>query len=205
MLENLLTAIDHVGPWAYFIVFALVILESSAFVGLVVPGEVVTVFAGFLAYNGTLRLTPLLSLVATGAILGYLLGFELGRRVPRTWVLAKLGRFGLRAEHLDRAEDFFRRHGGKTVLIARFSPFLRAIVPFVAGTLRLRYPVFVFYWIVGGLAWACELVLLGYLAGASWRVAVRWIGRGGMTLLAIIVVVAIVFWLLRRWRRKRAS
>ena len=110
---------------------------------------------------------------------------DLGRQHRlRAWPLAaevwflRYGRWlGLREPQWQRLEDFFHRHGGKTVFFARFSAFFRILVPFFAGAVRLRYLHFLKWNIAGGLLWATGSVLLGYLAGESWRMVEHWIGR----------------------------
>ena len=131
--------VNGIGHWAYLAIFLVVSLESAAFLGFLMPGEALVFLGGFLASQGVLDLKLLIPLVAVAAILGDSIGYELGRLLQKAWFL-RYGRWlGLREEHWQRLEDFFQRHGGKTVFLARFSAFFRILVPFFAGAARLSY------------------------------------------------------------------
>jgi membrane-associated protein len=110
--------------------------------------------------------------------------------LQKSWFL-RYGRWlGLREEQWKRIEDFFHRHGGKTVFLARFSAFFRILVPFFAGAVRLRYLRFLLFNVFGGVVWAAGSVIIGYVAGASWRLVEHWIGRAA--LIVAICIVAVV-------------
>jgi membrane protein DedA with SNARE-associated domain len=201
-LDGLIDWIGHLGPWAYLAIFVVVSLESAAFLGFLMPGETLVFLGGFLAAQGVLDLKWLIPLVAVAAILGDSIGYELGRLLQKPWFL-RYGRWiGLREEHWDRLESFFHRHGGKTVFFARFSAFFRILIPFFAGAVRLRYARFLVYNVLGGVLWAIGSVLLGYLAGASWRTIEHQVGR--FALMAVVLVVVIII-TVRYFRRKSAS
>jgi undecaprenyl-diphosphatase len=153
---------------------------------------------GFLASQGVLSLPELMIVVSVGAILGDSVGYELGRWLGRDW-LVRIGRpLGFGESHMARVDRFFARHGGKTVFFARFSAFFRIMVPFAAGAARLRYVHFLFYNMLGGVAWSIASVLVGYVAGESWPIVDRWIGRTG-AVVALIALVAVAWLLRRRW------
>jgi hypothetical protein len=132
------------------------------------------VFGGVLAASGSLQLKALLGLVCIGAILGDSLGYELGRRLGRPWLLRYGLWVGLRAPELARAEGFFTRHGGKTILLGRFVGFLRALAPFVAGASAMPYRCFLPYNVAGAVLWALGFVLLGYGLEAGWQRVEHW-------------------------------
>lgn len=199
MLDRVLDVVGCLGSWAYLIVFLVVFLESAAFIGFLVPGATTAIFSGFLAGQGVLRLDTAMAVVAAAAIGGNLVGYQFGRRLRRPWVLRHGGRLGLRAEHLKRVDAFFRRHGGKAVLIGRLSPVLRALTPFVAGASHFSYPIFLFYSVLGGLLWSASVVLLGYLAGANWHRVEHWLARLGLAVLALVVLAFCTAWVWRRW------
>jgi membrane protein DedA with SNARE-associated domain len=208
MLEQVLQFVADLGAWAYLIIFVLVALQAAVFVGFLVPGATMAVFGGFLASHGALNLPLVLLTVAAAAVLGNLIGYELGHRVDRAWLLGHTGRFGLRAQHLHRVDRFFELHGGKTLLLGRFSPPLRALVPFVAGASRFPFRPFVLYSIASGIGWAAISVMLGYLAGASWQIAQRWLGRVGAVGVALLIVLIVLGWLQslpRRWGERGGS
>ena len=205
VLDFLVDLVTRLGHWGYVIIFVGATLESAAFLGFVVPGESLVLVAGFLAAAGALDLVPLLVVVTLGAVIGDSIGYELGRHLGRRWLTRFGPRLGFRPERLDEVDRFFDRHGGKSVLLGRFVGFLRALVPFVAGASRMPYSRFLFYNAVGGGLWAVSFVLLGYVLGASWYVAERWIGRASMIGLAMIIVIAGALWLRRRRRQRVTS
>ena len=190
MLDHLINLVGHLGHWGYLVIFIVVALECQALLGLFMPGESLVLVGGFVAEQGLLDLRVLIFVISIAAILGDSIGYELGRRLGRVWLLKHGGRFGLRQEHLDRVDGFFLRHGGKAVFGSHFLHLLRALMPFVAGARRMRYLRFLLFNAVGCIVWATVFVSLGYLAGETWRVAAKWIGRaseiiGGALLLAI--------------------
>jgi membrane protein DedA with SNARE-associated domain len=136
---------------------------------LLVPGESIVLVAGFLAAHGLLEVTPLIVVVALGAIIGDSIGYELGRRFGRPWLIRHGHWLRIRPAHLARTDDFFQRHGGKTILLGRFTGFVRALAPFVAGSSAMSYRQFLTYNALGGILWSVAIVLLGYFFGASWR------------------------------------
>ena len=200
MLEKLLHLVSGLGPWAYLIVFLIAAAESAAFLGLVAPGESITLFAGFLAEREILDLRILIPLVAVAATLGDTIGYEVGRRLGRPWLLKHGRRVGVKPKHLDRAQAFFEKHGPKAVFFGRWVGFARALVPFVAGSTHMRYRTFLLYNAMAAVSWSVVTLLLGYFAGASWRVVEKWIGRGGLIigLLGAVLVLGFLFFRKRR-------
>jgi len=198
VLDSLLAMVSRLGHWSYVLIFLGATLESAAFVGLLVPGESLVIFSGFLAAQGLLDLGDLIVVVAAGAILGDSIGYELGRRLGRPWLLRYGHWVGLRTEQLERVDGFFTRHGGTTVFFGRFLGFLRALAPFVAGSSRMPYRQFLPYNVLGGLLWALSCVALGYVCGASWQAAERWIGRVSTILGGTLLLMIALTWLRRR-------
>jgi membrane protein DedA with SNARE-associated domain/membrane-associated phospholipid phosphatase len=197
MLNYLIKLISRLGHWGYLIIFLGAALECSAFLGLAVPGESLVLVGGFFAGSGQLDVGDLIIVVAIGAILGDSIGYELGRHCGRSWLL-RYGRwFRLRQSHLDRVDDFFRRHGGKTIFMGRFIGFLRVLAPFVAGSSRMPYGRFLFYNATGAFLWSTAFVLIGYFVGASWDIVGKWIGRASAILGGALLVVLGMVWL---WR-----
>jgi len=196
VLEQLIDRVSGLGHWAYLAIFVAVCLESAAFLGFLIPSEMLVLLGGFLASQGVLRLPELMIVVAVGAVIGDSVGYELGRCLGRGWLVRAGRRLGFRREQMDRVDRFFARHGGKTVFFARFSAVFRILVPFAAGAARLRYLQFLLYNLLGGVTWAIACVLAGYLAGESWSAVHHWIGRAGAA--AAVLVLLIVAWLLRR-------
>src|SRR6266496_2447497 len=161
MIDSIAQHILGLGGWAALaIVFAVPLLESSAFVGFVFPGEIAVLLGGVLAFQHRVSLAAVLAAGISGAILGDTIGYAIGRRV---------GRLVVRREHVDRAERYLAERGGKAVFLGRFTAALRVMVPGLAGMARMPYHVFVVANVAGGSLWAAGFVLLGYAAGTSWR------------------------------------
>lgn len=205
MLNYLIGLVARLGLWGYAVIFSVAALECAAFVGVLVPGEGLVLVAGMLAQRGALDLDIAIWAVLAGAILGDSIGYELGRHLGRPWLLAHGHRAGLTLAHVARIEAFFEQHGSKAVLLGRFVGFARALVPFVAGSSRMRYRVFLFYNAIGAILWGVAFVLLGYSLGASWQVAERWAGRVGLVLGSIAMAAAIAAWWVARVRARRST
>ncbi len=204
ILDYLINLVGRLGHWGYLIIFLAVVLESAAFLGFLVPGETFVLLGGFLAAQGTLDWGDLMVLVCIGAVLGDSIGYEVGRHLGRERLL-RFGWFGLRQKHLERVEEFFRRHGGKAVFFGRFTALLRALTPFVAGSSGMRYPRFFLYNAAGGVVWGVGFVLLGYFVGASWQVAERWIGRASAIVGGVLLLIFALAWLWRWLVRREAD
>jgi membrane protein DedA with SNARE-associated domain len=194
MLDYLIGLSTRLGHWGYVVILAVAAAESAAFLGLLVPGESVVLVAGFLAAQGAFDLDALITAVALGAILGDNIGYEIGRRLRRPWLLGRGARFGLDEKRLGKADAFFSRHGGQAVFLGRFVGFARALVPFIAGSTRMRYATFLVYNALGGVVWSAGVVLLGYFIG---RAAEQWVGRASAVFGAIALVA---FALVLAWR-----
>jgi membrane protein DedA with SNARE-associated domain len=201
ILHYLLDLVIRLGDWSYLIIFAAAMLECAAFAGLLVPGESLVLASGFFAHQGILELDAVMAAAAAGAIAGDNIGYFLGARLGREWLLRRGSRFGLRKRRLAQVEAFFQRQGPRAVFVGRFIGFARALVPFVAGASRMSYRRFFVADALGAVLWTAAFVTLGYVLGASWQVAEKWISRTGLVLgLAVLAAVA-VFWFRRRGRQ----
>lgn len=205
MVENLLNFVGFLGHWTYLVVFLAAFLESSAFMGLLVPGESVVVVAGFLAFQGTLDLGNCLWAVILGAVLGDSAGFGLGNALGRRYFEKHRRLLLLKEKHIRVVDGYFERHGGKTVFFGRFIGLLRAMAPFVAGMSRMPYRRFAPYNIAGGVLWSLAFTLLGYFFGQSWQIVEKWSGRAGAFLLFLLLVAAGFAWLYRTIVRRQAA
>jgi undecaprenyl-diphosphatase len=204
ILQYLLDLVARLGNWSYVIIFVAAALECAAFLGLVVPGESLVLASGFFAHQGILRLGAVMVTTALGAIVGDNIGYYLGRKLGREWLLRHGSRFGITGRRLQQADTFFQRHGPKAVFFGRFIGFARALVPFVAGTSRMRYRQFMIYNALGAVLWTIGFVTLGYVLGASWQVAEKWMGRTSLILGAIIALAAFVAWRRRAGKQHSA-
>jgi membrane-associated protein len=150
------------GAWAYPAVAGFAFLETGAFVGLLVPGETAVVVGGVVAERGAVELAPLIGLVWLAAAAGDLVSFLLGRRLGRPFLDRHGPRLQLGPERLARVDRFYERHGGKAVLLGRFTGVVRAVSPFVAGASGLALRRFVLWSAAGALLWAATFTLVGY-------------------------------------------
>ena len=201
ILQYLLDLVTRLGDWSYLIIFGAAMLECAAFAGLLVPGESLVLASGFFAHQGILELDAVIAAVALGAVAGDNIGYLLGARLGRDWLLKKGSRFGLRKKRLAQVDAFFQRQGPRAVFIGRFIGFARALVPFVAGASGMSYRRFVVADALGAGLWTVAFVALGYVLGASWQMAEKWISRSGLVLGAVLLLGAVWLWLRRRRRR----
>jgi undecaprenyl-diphosphatase len=197
MLNYLVNLVGRLGQWGYLVIFLGAMLESAAFLGLIIPGESLVLMAGFLAAQGVLDLDVLIMTVAIGAALGDSIGYEMGRWMGRPALLRYGSHFGLTLARVDKAEVFFARHGNKAIFLGRFVGFARAIVPFLAGSSRMSYRKFLLYNALGAALWSSAVVLLGYFFGASWGAVDRWIGRASAILGGMLLFCMLLAWLYR--------
>ena len=187
------------GWMALLVVFLLPALEASAFVGILFPGEIAVILGGVLAFQGRIGLGAAIGAAVSGAVVGDSAGYAVGKRWGRPMVEASVGRLRLvRSQHLDRAEAFLVRHGGKAVLLGRWTAALRVLIPGLAGMSRVNYRTFVLYNLLGGALWATTFVLVGYVAGEGWRTVESVAKQASLVLLVLVVIVAVVV-LLARW------
>ncbi|TAL74382.1 MAG: DedA family protein, partial [Bacteroidetes bacterium] len=193
--------LPHLNHWGYYVLFLMTFLETSAFLGFLVPGESMVVIAGLLASRGVLELDDVIWVASLGAIMGDTAGYFIGRRFGERFFLKYGKYFFFKKEYLDEAKGFFDKHGGKTVFFGRFMAWLRAFAPVVAGISRMPYPRFLIFNILGGIVWATAFSLLGYFIGNSWDIIKIYLGRLGV--FAFVFGVVIIFFYFFLTKRKR--
>jgi membrane protein DedA with SNARE-associated domain/membrane-associated phospholipid phosphatase len=207
--------IEHVlslsGWLALLIVFAVPALESSAFLGFVFPGETALILGGVLASYGRVSLWQVLVAGISGAIVGDSVGYLVGREYGlRTLQARPLRRF-LTAQRIERGQQYLARRGGSAVFFGRFTAALRVLVPGLAGLARMPYRVFLPFNAAGGAIWGALMVLLGYLAGASWRRVAGYATQVGIALFVAVLLALVLGHLLRTardpqsWAGRQAS
>ncbi|HEX8927932.1 MAG TPA: DedA family protein, partial [Actinomycetota bacterium] len=208
-LQGLLEDLSHtLGAWTYLIVAVFAFAETGAFVGLVVPGETVMLLGGAVAGQGAIDIYLLIAIAWFSAWLGDTTSFFLGRRLGRDFVLKHGPRFGISHERFEKVEDYFGRHGGKTIFIGRWISLVRAFAPFIAGSSGMGYRGFVPYSILGTGLWASLHILIGYFFSRSIETAGHYAARGAAALATLIAVVVgtvfIVRWLRVEENREKA-
>ncbi len=161
--EHLTTVFTKYGAWTYAILFAIIFLETGVVVTPFLPGDSLLFAAGALCAASGLNPVFLFVLLTVAAILGDSVNYAIGRAVgPRIfnenvrWV---------KREHLEKTQRFYEKHGGKTIVLARFLPIVRTFAPFVAGIGTMSYPRFALYNVAGGIAWTSILIFAGYFFG----------------------------------------
>jgi membrane-associated protein len=194
--ESLLTLAQDYGNWIYAILFAIIFCETGLVVTPFLPGDSLLFSAGAVAATGAIDFLSLGVLLSAAAILGDAVNYSLGSTVVSRFLLGS--RF-LRRDHLARAEAFYRNHGGKAIFLARFAPFLRTFVPFVAGMAGMDYRHFFVYNIAGGLAWVWLCCLGGYLFGN-----VPFVKSNFTAVILGIVVLSLVPVAVSAWRARSA-
>lgn len=200
-LQELLEDVSNtLGAWTYLLVGVFAFAETGAFVGLVVPGETVMTLGGAVAGQGAIDLYLLIALAWFAAWAGDTTSFFLGRRLGRNFVLTHGPRVGISHERFEKVEDYFSRHGGKTIFVGRFISLIRAFAPFIAGSSGMRYRAFVPFSILGTGLWATAHILIGYLFSRSIETAAEYAGKGAFLLGTLIVVVAGTVFLTRYFR-----
>ena len=202
MLSGVLDRVLALHGWiALAIVFLLPALEASAFVGFVFPGEIAVLLGGVLAYQHRVSLAGAIGAAVLGAVIGDSLGYAIGRRWGRSLLRGTLGRLPVVKhhldKHLDRAQAYVRRRRGSAVFFGRFTAALRVLVPGLAGMSGVHYPTFLVFNVAGAALWGTGFVLLGFIAGASYRRVEHIAGRVGLALLGLIVFVLLMGWLIR--------
>ena len=200
-LQGLLEDISNaLGAWTYLLVGVFAFAETGAFVGLVVPGETVMLLGGAVAGQGAISIYLLIAIAWFSAWAGDTTSFFLGRRLGREFVMRNGPRFGISHERFEKVEDYFGRHGGKTIFIGRFISLVRAFAPFIAGSSGMRYRAFVPYSILGTGLWASAHILIGYFFSRSIDTAAKYAGRGAFLLGTLIVVIVGGVVLVRHFR-----
>ena len=161
--QHLSRVIADYGVWTHLILFAIIFAETGLVVAPLLPGDSLLFAAGTFAALGVLDLWLLIVLLIGAAILGDTLNYWVGAWIgPRAF--SGNVRF-LRKDYLDRTHAFYEKHGGKTVILARFVPIIRTFAPFVAGVGAMSYPKFITYNIVGAVLWVGLFVPAGYFFG----------------------------------------
>ncbi|MEK7088516.1 MAG: VTT domain-containing protein [Patescibacteria group bacterium] len=157
-LPILIQTIGYLG--IFFIIFA----ESGLFFGFFLPGDTLLFTAGLLASQGYFNIALLILLIVSGAVLGDQIGYFFGKKFgPK--IFNRDESLFFKKKYITEAENFYKKHGKKTIILARFLPVIRTFIPILAGVGKMHYRTFVTYNIMGGLFWGVSITLSGYFLG----------------------------------------
>jgi membrane-associated protein len=183
----------------YTVLIGIVFCETGIMLGFFLPGDSLLVTAGVFAANGDLNIFWLNASLMIAAIVGDSVGYWIGWKGGQRLYSRPDSRF-FRRKHLLAAKAFYEKHGGKTIIFARFMPFARTFAPVVAGIAEMNYRSFVLYNISGGISWVFSMTMLGYVLGKSIPNLDRYI----YLVVAIVVVLSLLPGFIHVWRERKA-
>ncbi len=186
---NFLPTLEHLSLLGGGLIFLAALAESLVFTGLIIPGLILVILAGFLSAKGLIDLGDLIWLVAAGLILGDLLSFYFARRTGRLLFRKRL----LERGYLEAGEEFFKKRGAASLFLGKFIGRIRPVIAFVAGATRLGFEQFIFWEALGAITWAVGYSILGYLLGQAWLGLEAWSDRVSIFILVLVAVVALIY------------
>ena len=181
--KHLAGVVEQFGPWVYAILFAIIFIETGLVVMPFLPGDSLLFVAGAIAAVGGMDLGLLMLLLTTAAVLGDAVNYSIGHWFGPKVFGWEQSRFFNKAA-FDRTHAFYERHGGITIIVARFLPFVRTFAPFVAGVAQMTYTRFALFNVVGAVLWVVGLSGIGYLFGNT-----TWVKENfSLVALALIII-----------------
>lgn len=162
-IKNLLHP-ENLVAYGYVTLFLIIFAETGLLLGFFLPGDSLLFVAGAFAAAGKFNIALLIPLLIVAAIAGDGVGYLLGRKIGPALFAREDSRLFKRA-HLQKTQDFYDKHGAKTIVLARFVPIVRTFAPTVAGAAQMPYATFVRFNVLGGIGWICSMTLLGFFLG----------------------------------------
>jgi membrane-associated protein len=185
--------------------FVVIFAETGLMVGFFLPGDSLLVTAGLFAAKGDLDILWLNLALIAAAVLGDAVGYWIGWKAGKA-LYSRPNSFFFRREHLIKTHEFYERHGGKTIIIARFMPIVRTFAPTVAGAAEMTYRQFVVFNVIGAIGWVTSMTLIGYFLGQMFGAALE---RNIHILVAIVIALsllpALIAWLNERRKTSAAA
>ena len=189
--------VQNYGSWIYIVLFAVIFAETGLVIMPFLPGDSLIFVAGTLAAKtAALNIFLLFFLLAAAAILGdtinYWIGKYLGRKIEKSrWI---------RQEYIERTNQFYKKHGGKTIILARFIPVIRTFAPFVAGLGKMEYIRFLSFNVIGGITWVALFVFGGYYFGT-----IPWVEKNLTLVILAIIILSFIPAMIELLRHKKRS
>lgn len=183
---------------------AIVFAETGLLAGFFLPGDSLLITAGLFAARGDLNIVELNVCLILAAIVGDATGYWIGKRGGKA-LYSRPNSLLFRREHLIKTHEFYERHGGKTIIIARFMPFARTFAPVVAGAAEMTYRAFAVYNIIGGAAWVLSMTLAGYFLGMQFPNIEKDIHKIIAVVIGLSLLPAAIAWLRAKRQKPAAS
>lgn len=194
-LEHLIRTVGYIG------LVGIIFAESGLFFGFFFPGDSLLLTAGLLASRNELNIYILIPTLFVAAVLGDTVGYWFGAKAGPLLFKRPKSLF-FRPEYLQKAKAFYDKHGGKTITLARFLPVIRTFAPIVAGAAEMQYLRFLLFNLVGGLAWAIGVTLLGYFLGKVFG-SIQGVDRYFTVLVLAFFIIPGLPTLIHLWRDRR--
>lgn len=194
-LNYFLPAIEHLGMFGYWMILLVSLLESLAFVGVIIPGSLLVITAGFLSAHGYFDIGDLIWFAVIGAIIGDGISYYLGTKGTRFF---RNENKILKLSHLDRGKNFFKKHGNKSIFLGRFIGPVRPIIPFVAGLTKMDKKSFIFWNIISAFLWAAANLFLGYFFGGTAKSIEAWSTKSGVFTFFLFLILLFVWLVIKK-------
>jgi len=191
--------VELIRSGGYALLGLIVFAETGLFVGFFLPGDSLLFTAGLVASQGFFSISYLMVLLSVMAIVGDAVGFSIGFRAGVA-LYKKDDSFWFRRNHLFYAKEFYEKHGGKAIFLARFVPFARTFAPVVAGIAQMSYLRFAAYNVFGGIFWVCSMTAAGYYLGS-----IPWIRLNLEKVILLIVFVSVMPIFIEYFRNRRKA
>ena len=191
--DHLVEIVNNYQTWTYLILFLIIFVETGVVVMPFLPGDALIFTIGLLAQEGSLNIYLVIPLLIFAAILGDNLNYYVGKRFGE-YIMNSEKDFFIKKKHLEKAKDFFDKNGKNSIIIARFVPVIRTIVPFLCGSTKVKYSTFLSFSMIGAVLWVGVIGLLGYNLGK-----IEWVKENldlmiwGIIILANIPLIKQIF------------
>ena len=188
------------GIYIYLFLFLVIFVETGVVVMPFLPGDSLLFAVGLIASTtGQIDIYTIIPLLVLAALLGDNLNYFIGKKFG-DFIQSKERILFLKKSHIEDTEKYFAENGGKTVILARFIPIVRTIAPFVAGVAHMRYPIFAFYNVFGGILWVCSLTALGYWIGEH-----PWVKANFEKVVLSIIILSVLPIILKLFKKKKGT